>query len=112
VIHTLQVLLFLAFYFVIFGLSAWALWDLSRRTPGAFVSAGKRTKQLWMWILIAATGLSLAALLQVPLPGISFLVLLCAVAAIVYLVDVKPALGPSGRGGGRGPRRPPSSGGW
>jgi len=118
VVRTIQVLLFLAFYLVIFVLSAWALVDLSRRSAGAFVAAGKRTKQLWLWILVAATGISLAALLQVPLPFIGFLTILCAVAAIVYLVDVKPALGPSGRGprggrGGGGTRRPPSStGGW
>ena len=114
-VRTIQVLLFLAFYLVIFGLSAWALIDVSRRSAGAFVSAGKRTKQFWTWILVAASAISLAALLQVPLPFIGFLTILCAVAAIVYLVDVKPALGPAGPGGGRGggPRRPPSStGGW
>lgn len=116
-IRTIQVVLFLAFYLVIFVLSAWALLDLSRRSAAAFVSAGKRTKTFWLWILVAATVISLAALLQVPLPLIGILVILCAVAAIVYLVDVRPALGPSSRGRGRGssggPRRPPSStGGW
>lgn len=114
-VRTIQVLLFLAFYLVIFVLSAWALIDLSRHSAGSFTAAGKRTKQLWMWILVAATGISLAALLQVPLPFIGFLTILCAVAAIVYLVDVKPAIGPAdgGRGRGGGPRQPPSSrGGW
>ena len=111
--RVIQYVLFFAFYLVILGLSAWALIDLLRRPAPAFVSAGKRTKQFWLWILVAATAISLAALIGVPLPLIQLLVLLCAVASIVYLVDVKPALGPSrgGRGGRGGPRRP-SSGGW
>jgi hypothetical protein len=106
VVATLQLLIYLVFMFAIFGLAAWALIDLLRRPAAAFVSAGKRTKPLWGAILGVATAVSFAA---VPFPkGIPtfplFLALLCAVAAIVYLVDVRPAIAPYSR------RRPPSSG--
>jgi hypothetical protein len=107
-------LLYLLFYVAILVLCVWALVDATRRPAGGFVAAGKRTKQFWTWILVAATFLALAAVVGSGIPFLGFLTLLAAVAAIVYLVDVKPALGPSGRGPrGGGPRRPPSStGGW
>ena len=47
--------------------------------------------------------------LNLPFP--KCLALVSAVAAIVYLVDVKPAIAPYSRRRGGGPNRP-SSGGW
>ncbi|MBD8057744.1 DUF2516 family protein [Cellulomonas sp. JH27-2] len=110
-VATLQVVIFFVFMFAIFVLSAWALIDLLRRPASAYTSAGKLTKGKWGAILGVATAVSFAA---VPFPtGLPlfpfFLALLCAVAAVVYLVDVKPAVAPYSR------RRPPSSGpygGW
>ncbi|MEN1975783.1 MULTISPECIES: DUF2516 family protein [unclassified Cellulomonas] len=106
-----QVLLLLAFSLVILVLAVWALVDALRRPASAFAAAGKQTKQIWSIILGVAT---VVAFIAVPPPlGIGafplFLALLSAVAAIVYLVDVRPAVGPhSGRRGGGGPSR----GGW
>ncbi len=107
-----QILLFLLFSLVILVLTVWALVDALRRPASAFVAAGKRTKQIWSIILGIATAV---AFFSVPPPlGLgafpTFLSLLSAVAAIVYLVDVRPALGPHSRrrGAGGGPSR----GGW
>lgn len=114
-IATLQIVLFLVFYVAIFAMSVWALIDLLRRPASAFTQGGKLTKNTWGGILaiaVVVAFLSIPPPLGVPLGFPSFLALLAAVAAIVYLVDVKPAIAPySGRRGGRGPNRP-SSGGW
>jgi hypothetical protein len=113
VIGAVQTLVYVAFYVVIFLLAVWALIDLLRRPAQAFVSAGKRTKKFWGLLLGVAVLLAFVAL---PYPigfgYLSFLALGSAVAAAVYLVDVKPAVVPySGRGprggGSYGPR-----GGW
>ncbi|MEV7973972.1 DUF2516 family protein [Cellulomonas sp. NPDC089187] len=104
---SVQVALFGLFYLAIFALSLWALIDAARRPAGAFVAAGKRTKQLWLIVLGVATGVSFIAL--PPLGALRFLALLAAVAAAVYLVDVKPAV--SGYSGG-GRRGGSSRGGW
>jgi len=110
-----QVLLLLAFSLVILVLAVWALVDALRRPAAAFTAAGKRTKQVWTIVLAFAT---VVAVLAVPPPlGFAFLplflALLSAVAAIVYLVDVRPAVTPytRRRGGGRGGPGP-SRGGW
>ncbi|WP_454050703.1 DUF2516 family protein [Cellulomonas sp. Marseille-Q8402] len=111
---SVQVLLFILFSLVILVLAVWALVDAARRPASAFVAAGKRTKQVWLIVLGIATAV---AFFCVPPPlGLgafpSFLGLLSAVAAIVYLVDVRPAIAPhSGRRGG-GTGGGPRSGGW
>ncbi|MDM8086237.1 DUF2516 family protein [Cellulomonas cellasea] len=109
-IPALQTAIFIIFYVAIFGASVWALLDLLRRPTAAFTAAGKLTKAKWGGIL----GLSVAAsFMALPYPiGLGFLPFLAlgaAVAAIVYLVDVKPAVTPyTKRRGPRGPQR----GGW
>lgn len=105
-VATLQVVIFFAFMLAIFLLSAWALIDLVRRPASAFVSAGKRTKGFWGAIVGVATAVSFAS---VPFPtGLPqfglFFALPCAAAAIIYLVDVRPAVAPYSR------RRGPSGG--
>ncbi len=109
IIGAAQVWLFLLFYLVIFALSAWALIDCLRRPAQAFAAAGKRTRQFWTWVLVAAT---VVAFLSLPLgivPFPQFLALAAAAAAIVYLVDVRPAVAPYTRRRGPGG---PSRGGW
>jgi hypothetical protein len=115
VIATAQVWLFLLFYVAIFAVAAWALVDCLRRPARAFPAAGKRTKNLWTLILAVAT---VVAFIALPIPGgyglgssvFGFLSLIAAVAALVYLVDVRPAVAPYSRR--RGPRGPSSRGGW
>lgn len=106
-----QILVLLALYLVVFVMCVYALIDAARRPAAAFTSAGKRTKNFWLMVLGAATAVAFVAL---PYPlGIGglgfFIAALAAVAAGVYLADVRPAVGPySGRGGSsRGPY-----GGW
>jgi hypothetical protein len=101
---------YLALFLLVFAATAYALIDAVRRTSGAFVAAGKRTKQFWLIVL----GVGLAvAYVAIPSPiglgALRFLALGSAVASIVYIVDVKPALGPMRRRGGGSQRRP---GGW
>lgn len=64
-----------------------ALIDCLRRPPAAFVAMEKQTKQFWTIVLAVA-------LLVTP---ILFLSIIGLVAAIVYLVDVRPAINPNHR---------------
>jgi hypothetical protein len=72
---------------VLFAVQAWTFVDALTRRPDHFLAADKLTKQAWLIIL----GLALVAhaLFWSPL---TFLNLVGAVAAIVYVVDVRPAL--------------------
>jgi len=72
---------------VLFGLQAWAFTDAAFRRPDAFVAADKLTKPGWMLIL----GIALVAHVLIWSP-VSFLNLIGAVAAIVYIVDARPAM--------------------
>lgn len=68
-------------------LKGYAFADCVRRPAGAFVAFGKLTKPAWL----AITGV--AALLQLAAGGvIGLLSIAGTVAAIVYVVDVKPAV--------------------
>lgn len=112
IVGSLQWILYLLFLLAIFVLCVWALVDLLRRPASAFPAAGKRTKSFWLAVVGVATLLAflgLPPLLIMPL----FVGLLSAVAAIVYLVDVKPAVAPyTRRPGPRGPGGGGSTGGW
>ena len=107
----LQLLVYFALYAVVFVLAVYALVDAARRPARAFAVAGKRTKQFWVWLLAAATAVAFVALpWPVGIGQLSFLALGSAVAAGVYLADVRPAVrGTSG--GGRGRSSGPY-GGW
>ncbi len=79
------------------GLAAWALLDAVRRPAAAFPAAGKLTKPAWVGI----TGVSVLLCLW----GVQLLGLLgglIAVAVLVYLLDVRPAVRELGRPGGWG----------
>ena len=71
---------------VVLVTTAYALVDCARRPASAFVAHGKQTKQMWLAILAVALVLALT------LGFLSFLGSIAVVAAIVYLVDVKPAV--------------------
>ena len=108
----LQYVVLLILAVVAFGLELFALVDCIRHKSGAFVAAGKLTKQLWLIILVVATALGFLALPypigQGFLSSLGFLSIAGVVAAAVYLTDVRPAIrGTSGGGGGRsGPYGP------
>jgi hypothetical protein len=80
-------LILLAGAFVLFALEAWAFVDAISHRPEVFEAAGKQTKTMWLVIL----GIALAAHMLIWHP-IHLLNLVGAVASIVYLVDVRPAL--------------------
>ena len=68
------------------ALTAWAFVDALIRPAAGFVAAGKLTKPGWA----AITGLAIAVVYFFGV--ISFLGLPAIVAAVVYLVDVRPAV--------------------
>ena len=71
----------------LFALEAWAFVDAVSRRPEEFQAADKQNKKLWLIIL----GVALVAHMLIWQP-IHILNMIGAVAAIVYLVDVRPAL--------------------
>jgi hypothetical protein len=78
-----------------------ALVDALIRPTAAYVAAGKRTKLLWTLVLAVATAASL-------LFGVgSIFGIAGLIAAIVYIVDVRPAVRAAA---GQGPTRGSSSG--
>lgn len=102
----LQTLIVQALALLAFGLEVFALVDAARTRPDAFVAAGKQTKNLWLLILSVATAFGFIAL---PIFGsggmvstFGLLPIAAAVAAAVYLTDVRPAVRQiRGGGGGR-----------
>jgi hypothetical protein len=68
------------------ALAAWALVDALIRPAPGFVAAGKLTKPAW----VAITAVAAAVVYFFGL--LSFLGLPAIVAAVVYLVDVRPAV--------------------
>ena len=79
-------LVFSVLYWGALALTAWAFVDALVRPAPGYIAAGKLTKPGWA----AITGLAtLIILWQGP---ISFLGLPAVIAAVVYLVDVRPAL--------------------
>ena len=73
--------------YALLAVKAWALVDAATRRPDAFVATDKLTKPAWLIIL----GLAVVANLLFLNP-VGFLNLAGIVAAIVYLVDARPAL--------------------
>ncbi len=88
-----DLLLMSALKYGVLALALWALVDAISRPASAFVAASKLNKPAWCGI----TALALVfAQLSRPL---TLFWLLAAVASIVYLVDVRPAVRGLQRGG-------------
>ncbi|MYQ96356.1 DUF2516 family protein [Streptomyces sp. TR1341] len=90
---------------VLMALAAFALVDAAVRREDAFRAADKQNKVFWLIIL----GLALVA--SVIFSVLAILPIAGAVASIVYIVDVRPALKHVTGGGGYGRRRGSSSDG-
>jgi hypothetical protein len=87
----------LAIWLGLLAAKVFAFLDALRYTNNHYVSAGKRSRTLWLVL----TGLSLAFHLYIS-DVIQLVSLAGTIASIVYLVDVRPALQQvSGRGGNR-----------
>jgi hypothetical protein len=76
----------LALYYATQALTVWALVDAVIRPAAGYVAAGKLTKPAWAGITALA---AVVIYLQGPM---TFLGLPAVIAAIVYLVDVRPAV--------------------
>jgi hypothetical protein len=110
VIGFAQFAVFQVLLLVVLVMSGFALIDAALRPASAFKAAEKQTKVFWVSVLAAATAVAFVSLGF--LVGGVLLPLLAAVGSGIYLADVRPKVaGYSGRGGGRGRRRPPR-GGW
>ena len=111
---SLQELVITVLAYAAFALAVYALVDVVRRRPEAFVGAGKQTKTLWASIVGVATAITFVALprpLGVGFLGLfNFVTLAAVTASIIYIVGVKPALGPHRKGRGQRPSR--HTGGW
>jgi hypothetical protein len=87
------------------SLQGYAFADALRRPAGAFVAAGKQTKQRWLIFLGVATAIGFVSLFLVGV--LNFFNLIAVVAAAVYLTDVMPAVrGSRGGSGSSGPYGP------
>jgi hypothetical protein len=83
---TFDALVYVVLYWGALALTVWAFVDALTRPSAGFVAAGKLTKPGWA----AITGLAAVVIWwQGPM---SFLGLPAVIAAIVYLVDVRPAV--------------------
>ena len=71
-----------------FAVKLWAFVDALRTSGDAFPYAGKRTKNFWL----AITGVALAVGVVLILDPLSFINIIAVVGALVYLVDVRPAV--------------------
>lgn len=85
--------IYLGLYYGALALTAYALVDALIRPAAGYVAAGKLTKPGWGAILGLAV---LVVFWQGPM---SFLGLPAIIAAVVYLVDVRPAVRGLRRGG-------------
>ncbi|MBX9423843.1 MULTISPECIES: DUF2516 family protein [Streptomyces] len=90
-------LLFLVTFLVFTGFAVAALVFAAMAREDAYRAAEKQTKKFWLIIL----GINLALNLLLPM---LFLQIAGVIAAIVFMVDVRPALAQVS-GGGRGGRR-------
>ncbi|MFH8627247.1 DUF2516 family protein [Streptomyces sp. NRRL B-24572] len=92
-------LLSLAMFLVFTGFAVAALVFAALAREDAYRAADKQTKKFWLIIL----GINLALALLLP-SSMFFLQIAGLIAAIVFMVDVRPALAQVS-GGGRGGRR-------
>jgi hypothetical protein len=103
-------LLLLVITLFTFVIKAFAFGDAALRPANAYLAAGKLDKVKWSAITGAAFVVAL-----LPLSPLHFLNIIGDVAALVYLLDVRPALRSLGDGGAiRKSRKPGGNGptGW
>jgi hypothetical protein len=73
---------FIVLFLALLAVKVFALVDAVTRAERKYVLAGKQTKQFWLVVLALAVASSF----------LGFLSILGLVAALVYLVDVRPAV--------------------
>jgi len=83
---TFDTIVYLVVYYGVLALAVWAFVDALVRPGAAYVAAGKLTKPGWMAIT------AIAALVVYFRGPMDFFGLPAVIAAVVYLVDVRPAV--------------------
>ncbi|MFC3998468.1 DUF2516 family protein [Nocardiopsis sediminis] len=83
-------------YIAIFVTSLYAFIEALRTPAPAFPAMDKQTKKLWVGLLGVATGLSLLAVAS----GTGMLTFLALIAALIFILDVRPAVRNVGRSEG------------
>lgn len=108
---SLQVLLLAIITVVLLIVEVYALIDALRRSNEAFVSAGKRTKTFWSALLGLGAALGFIGVTPpIGLGLLGFAAFFAVIPAMIYLSDVRPALGGHRRPRKQGPSSP--RGGW
>ncbi|MFI7134944.1 DUF2516 family protein [Nonomuraea sp. NPDC050153] len=118
-INSVLNLLFLVLAAAILGMSVYAFVHALRVPTGAFVSAGKLQKNIWLLILALASLFSVGGAWSyftaflivggiefIGLGALGFFSIVAAIAATIYIVDVKPAVKGMGGRGNNGPYGP------
>ncbi len=90
-----QLIIGWALFGVVLGTEGFALVHSLAQRADAYTAAGKLTKPSWVGINLAA----ILVTLVLGLPTVSMLGLVAVIAALVYLVDVRPALRELSEGG-------------
>ncbi|MFC7326423.1 DUF2516 family protein [Marinactinospora rubrisoli] len=88
-------LLWKAIYLAIFVTTLYALVEAARTPAQAFPAMDKQTKGLWVGILGVGAVLSLGAVFGY----FAFFTILSLIAALIFLLDVRPAVRGIGRPG-------------
>ncbi|MFB9799526.1 DUF2516 family protein [Streptomonospora salina] len=83
-------------YVAIFVASLYALVDAVRTPAQAFPAMDKQTKKLWVGLLSVGTFVSFSAVFT----SMRFFVFIALIAALIYLLDVRPAVRGVGRSEG------------
>ncbi|MFD0772936.1 DUF2516 family protein [Streptomonospora algeriensis] len=83
-------------YVAIFVASLYALVDAVRTPAQAFPAMDKQTKKLWVGLLAVGTFVSFSAVFT----SMRFFVFIALIAALIYLLDVRPAVRGVGRSDG------------
>ncbi|MFC4562718.1 DUF2516 family protein [Nocardiopsis mangrovi] len=83
-------------YIAIFVTSLYAFIEALRTPAPAYAAMDKQTKKLWVGLLGVATALSLLAVVS----GTGMLTFLALIAALIFILDVRPAVRNVGRSEG------------
>jgi hypothetical protein len=73
-------------------LGAFVLFDAITRKPDAFVAADRQTKTVWVAITAGAALFLVLAMLGSFIGALDLLWIAATIAALIYLVDVRPRL--------------------
>ncbi|TDQ55191.1 DUF2516 family protein [Actinorugispora endophytica] len=88
-------LLWKVIYLAIFVTTLYALVEAVRTPAQAFPAMDKQTKGLWVGLLSAGTLISLGAVMG----WFVFMTILALIAALIFILDVRPAVRGIGRPG-------------